>query len=482
MSNNLNIKKEAKKGVKWTSIASMFSALCQLGLLVLLARYLDSEDFGLMAIALFVINLSQMFIDMGVSNAIIHKQDISKKELDSLYWLNIFMGIGVFIILYFLSGIIASFYNEEKLRNVLIVISLSFLIQPIGAQFSVLLRKYLMFKEIAIRSIISQIFGFVVGVIGALAGWGVYALVASNLIITIVSTITLLIIGLRFHRPSLYFKMDNVKPFLSFGLFQMGEKIVNFLNHEADVLIVGKVLDVSTLGVYNIAKNFIIKPYQVFNPILTKIGFPLMAKLQHDPLGLKRVYKSMMEVLSYVNFPIFIYIAFFPQDVVELVFGPEWRDAIEPLRILSIYALFRSTMNPIGSLQLAKGRADLGFYWNLVQFMFLPITIYIGSFWGIIGVCVSLMSFQFLSFSSIGTIMLKRLSGMKEREYYSIFIFPLLLSLIISFSVSFIHFQDGFIGSGIARLLLYGTLIVVSIALTRKEMIKKYIFSKKTVQ
>src|SRR5690606_5350487 len=211
--------------------------------------------------------------------------------------------------------------------------------------------------------------------------------------------------------------VTDIRPYISFGLYQMGEKIINYFYHELVTLVVGKMLDVSYLGVYSITKSFVIKPFQVINPILTKVSFPIMAKVQNDNSSLRKIYKTMIEILSYINFPIFAYMFFFPEDIVTLVFGPQWMSAVEPLKVLAIYALLRSTMNPIGSLLLAKGKAGYAFYWNLAQFVLLPFFIYAGSFWGIIGVCVALVVFQSIPFATMGTLMVKRVCGMGEKEY-----------------------------------------------------------------
>ncbi|MGJ1436890.1 MOP flippase family protein [Sphingobacterium siyangense] len=473
----MNLKEAAKKGAKWTAIASLFSAICQLGLTAILARYLDSSAFGLMAIALFVINFSQFFIDMGISNVIIHKQDIKKNELDSLFWLNIILGLIIFLVIYLLSGEIASFYKDKALQNVLIVIATIFLIQPFGAQFSVLLRKYLMFKEIAIRTIVSQGIGFIAGIWLAMHGWGVYALVLSNVVTTLFSTITLIFAGYKVYKPKLHFNFKDIQPFMSFGMYQMGEKVVNYFNHEADTLIVGKLLDISSLGVYNIAKSFVIKPFQVINPILTKISFPIMAKVQDDDLALRKIYKGMIEALSYINFPIFAYMFFFPKDVVLLIFGHEWMAAIIPLKILSLYALLRSTMNPVGTLLLAKGKAGFAFYWNLVQFIFLPVFIYIGSFWGIIGICIILVVFQSIPFSITGTLMIKKICGMPEKEYYGSFIWPLFLTIlpVLAMELVVLFYSDYNTFAIIMRGGLFLALYFITVFIFRRKMVLSFL-------
>ncbi|MGH2623948.1 MAG: oligosaccharide flippase family protein, partial [Sphingobacterium sp.] len=128
----------------------------------------------------------------------------------------------------------------------------------------------------------------------------VYALVYSNLISSIISTILLLIFGLNRHKPKLIFSIKSLKGkgFFEFGLYQMGEKMLNYFSGNFDTLIIGKVLGMNALGLYNIAKTLSLKPYQILNPIITKVAFPLFAKVQDDVILLKRAYLKIVNLLS----------------------------------------------------------------------------------------------------------------------------------------------------------------------------------------
>ncbi|MDM1507658.1 oligosaccharide flippase family protein, partial [Myroides odoratimimus] len=314
--------------------------------------------------------------------------------------------------------------------------------------------------------IFAQLSGLVAGIALAILGYGVYALVYSTLINTVVGTLLVVLEGLKFHKPALYFSYQNVKTYMSFGLYQLGEKLMNYLNSDVDTLIIGKFVGVESLGVYSLAKNFISKPYQVINPILTKIGFPLMAKVQNDNHILQRFYKGIVTILSYINFPLHLFVFAFPELVVNIIFGDKWDQAIIPLKILALCYLLRSTMNPIGSLQLAKGKANYGFYWNLVQFLALPLVMYLSSFWGIIGICIGITLFQFVMFSVIGKVMVEKLCGLRIKEYYAIFIKPFVYCfisyLVTKLSLQIIEFDSiiiDFLYTGIVFISFYGIIV-----------------------
>lgn len=426
----MSLKEKAAGGVKWTAISAVTSTICQLALIAILARFLSKKDFGLMAIATFVIGFSQMFIDMGISNAIIYKKEVTHKQLSSLYWLNIISGCLIFLIMFLLAPYIATFYEEPKLKNVINIVALTFLIQPFGMQFAVLLQKDLDFKSLAIRDVGSKVLTLIVGSLLGYLGFGVFALAISNLVGVAVATFLLLVVGLKMHRPGFYFKYSEIKEFVSFGLFQMGEKIMNYFNSQIDSVIIGKFLGMEVLGTYNIAKNLVMRPPQIINPIITKVSFPVMAKIQHDIVKLKTIYLKTLNLMSSVNFPVFLFMAAFADPIVRLLFGDQWSEAIIVLQILSIYSLIRSTVNPVGSLQLAKGRADLGFYWNLILLLFVPLSIYAGSFWGVKGVCYAFLLLQIILSVPVWRFMIRPLCNATMLEYYQAFGKPGLIALL----------------------------------------------------
>ncbi|MCO5235647.1 MAG: MOP flippase family protein [Chitinophagaceae bacterium] len=472
----MNLVQKTRSGVRWTTISASIGATTQLLLMSVLARFLGKKDFGLIAIALFIINFSQLFIDIGISNAIIHKQDVSQKQLSSLYWSNVILGILLFGILFTISPLIAVFYKEPMLTNVIRSVGITFLIQPFGMQFATLLRKELHFKELAIRNIISRTIGLVTGISLGYFGFGVYALVYSTIVMSAIDMLLLTILGRRIHSPSFHLKISEIRPFLSFGMYQMGEKAINYINSDLDTLIIGKFLGVDALGIYSMAKNFVLKPFQVINPILTRVAFPVMAKVQDNIQKLKNIYLKMQNVLAFVNFPVFIFMFFYAEAVVLLIFGSKWLDAALPLRILSLYAMIRSTMNPIGSLQLARGRADQGFYWNLIQSGILFFTVYLGSRWGIIGVCITLAAVQVLLFVISWKAMVYPLCGASFLEFSRVFWEPLYISFlpaIIIFPFFHLFFQVSTFVEATIILSLYVMLLTIAHVFIKKSFLKE---------
>ena len=384
-----------------------------------------------MALVMVVIGFSQAFLDMGISNAIIHKQEIKKNQLSTLYWVNVLAGFLLFIIISALSPLVAEFYKEPELVELISIVGLTFIIQPFGQQFLVLWQKEMRFSEIAQIAIVNKFISLVVSVYLAYKGYGVYALVYGVLAGVIIQTAQFMYLGLKEHRPSFVFKLGEIKEFLSFGAYQMGEKTINYFNFQMDTILIGKLLGVEALGIYTIAKEIVMRPSQIINPIISKVTFPTMAKIQDDTVRLKNIYLKTINYLSSVNFPIYVFIFIFAHEIVIILFGEQWLDAVHIMQILAIWVAMRSTGNPVGSLLLAKGKANWGFWWNLAVLFYVPIGIYVGSTWGLIGISWALVFLTFpLGMLANWYFLVRNLCGAGFIKYHKEMLIPALISLL----------------------------------------------------
>jgi len=334
--------------------------------LAILARFLAPEDFGLMAILMVVIGFSQAFMDMGISNAIIQRQEISHSQLSSLYWLNIGAGILLSIVVLLLSPLIAVFFDEQRLIQPLIILSSVFIITSFGNQYRVIAQKALKFNLLAKIEVLSASASLAIAAWFAIQGWGVYALVYGMIARAATASALYLYIGLNeFHKPSLTYRHKELKGFFSFGMYQMAERSINYLSTNADKLLIGKLVSMNAVGFYNLAWQLIIFPVSKINPIVNKVAFPVYSKVQNDPVALNRYYSFNIKVLSIVTMPILAFLAHFSHEVVRVVFGEGWNETVELIPALAMIGILRALGNPGGAVILSQGRADVAFWWNL---------------------------------------------------------------------------------------------------------------------
>lgn len=426
----MSLKQNVISGVKWTSLSTIITTIIQLLQLSILTSFLEPDAFGLMALVMVIVGFSQAFSDMGISNAIIHKQDISHEQLSTLYWVNVIAGVILFLILIAVAPLVAKFYNESQLVNLIFIVALTFVIQPFGHQFSTLWQKNMRFYEVAIIDMVMKSFSLIISVCLAYKGFGVFALVYGTLGGVIIQTILYLYIGLKEYKPSFTFRLENIKEFLNFGLYQMGEKTLNYLNIQIDTILIGKFLGVEALGIYFVAKQIIMRVFQLFNPIIARVAFPTMAKIQNDINKLKNVYLKIINYSLSIIFPIYAFIFIFSNEIVNILFGEKYLESVYIMQILSIWGIFKSISNPVSFLLFAKGKANWSFWWNILLFFYMPIGIYIGNYWGLIGISWALVVLQIFLIIPAWYFLVKRLCNASFFEYHKEISIPLSLSFV----------------------------------------------------
>jgi lipopolysaccharide exporter len=391
----MSFKYQAAAGMKWTGLAAIFALGLQIGQVCVLARLLTPRDFGLMAMLSVVVGLAQVYADTGISNAIICQQNVTERQLSSLYWLNFAAGLAIYSLLYLASPLVAAFYHEPRLKSLLRLLIILFLLNPVGQQFQVLLQKELRFKALGLSDISSAGVGFLVAVTTAQLGYGVYALIWGSLSAAGTRSILLRIVGAKLHRIRLRFDWKDTRGFLSFGAYQMGERTISYLSSNMDKLIIGRLLGSDALGLYNLAWYLVVQPESRINPVVTRVVFPVFARLQGQPEALKQGFLKVLRMLSTVNFPALLGLAAVAPVLIPVMFGQKWLPAVGLVQILAFVSISRSIADPVGSLLLAKGRADLGFKWNLALFVLQSMGVAIGaSLNGVIGVAWSLLLLQ----------------------------------------------------------------------------------------
>lgn len=325
--------------------------LLQFAQLSVLARYLEPADFGLMAIMMVVIGFSQAFQDMGISNAIIQRQSITHTQLSSLYWLNIASGVVLSLIVLAISPFVADFYDEPRITGLMAILSSVFVLVAIGNQYRVLCQKELNFRAMEIINVVSTIAGLTVAIVLAVKGFGVLTLVVAMLTQAGLASALFLCVGLRrYHKPSLVYKHSELGGFYGLGLYQMGERSINYISANADKLLIGKLVGVNATGFYNLAWQLIIFPLARINPIVNKVAFPVYSKVQNDPAALNRYYSFNIKALSLVTMPLLAFLLFFSHEVVQIVFGDGWSASAELLPALTLVGIIKALGNPAGAI------------------------------------------------------------------------------------------------------------------------------------
>ncbi len=425
----MSLKNKTINGIKWTTLSMVITALLQFLQLALLTKFLNPSAFGLMSLVMVFVGFSQLFLDMGISNAIIHKQEINKNQLSSLYWLNILVGFLLFSIIAIIAPSVSHFYKEPQLKNLIWIVATTFIIQPFGQQFMTIWQKQMRFFEIAKIEITNKFIALVVSTYLAYLGYGVYSLAFGILSGVVCQTLLLLYIGLKDYCPSFVFNFRDIKEFLSFGTFQIAEKSINYLSAQIDTIMIGKLLGAESLGLYTVIKQLMEKTVLVINGILNKVNLPLFAKIQEDDIRIKNTFLKVLLILTFIQFPLLTTLYFYGYDIILFVIGNKWFGIDNIIKLFVFYSLFVVYGNPIGSLILAKGKANWSFYSNFISFIFnlLFMFIFITKF-GLNGALYSFIFVQIISLYPYWKFLVSKLITIGFFEYYSTFFRQIIIS------------------------------------------------------
>ncbi|MBN2569927.1 MAG: MOP flippase family protein [Deltaproteobacteria bacterium] len=424
----MTLKQKAVSGIKWTGVSMAVVTALQFITLAVLARYLAPFDFGLMGMIMVVMGFAQAFADMGISNAIIHRQDATRDQLSSLYWLNMLVGVLVFCIIWASTPLVVIFYREPRLYDLLHITAVIFLITPVAQQFQILLQKNLNFNGLAKIEMATALVNSTVSIGAGMASLGVYALVYGQLAGTIARVALLCGVGWRDWHPSLHFSRRDLKGYVSFGLYQMGERTVNYLSAHMDYIIIGRFLGPAALGFYTLAYQLVTFPLTKVNPVITKVIFPVFSIIQNDNESFRKGYVRVINYIAFITFPMLIGLFIVAPEFIILLFGERWVASAFVLQILCMVGLFKSLGNPVGAVLLAKGRADIGFYWNVFIMIIVGVAVIIGVNWGINGVAIAILLLQIPLFLIIQPIV-NRLIDLKMIQYLKPLFTPLVCSL-----------------------------------------------------
>lgn len=360
-----SLRVQAVRGVTWTGASTISTTLINYSRLLILARLLSPEDFGLIGMALIITNLGLAFSDMGLSHAIIWKQDADSEQLSTLYWANIMAGVSVFGLIVLAGPLVSIFFREPRLTGLITWAALIFPVTATGQQFHVLLRKNLRFRRLATIEIVSASAGALVAVTLAFLGHGVYSFIWGQLATSASGALLLASLGWREWRPRFVFKPGNLDGMISFGLNQMGQRALDIFSVNIDYIMVGRFLGPSALGAYTLAWQLMVEPMSRINPVLTRVAFPIFARKQDDVSALRRGYVELSKMMASIAFPVIVLAGAVAPALVPLVFGPKWNAAISLIEIFVLLGILRSLGSLLSPLILAIGRADVGFKLSL---------------------------------------------------------------------------------------------------------------------
>ncbi|MFL5920414.1 MAG: MOP flippase family protein [Gaiellaceae bacterium] len=374
-------------GMGWTGSSRVGSQIAQFVITAVLARLLVPADFGLVQMYVVFTGFAMLFVDLGFVGAIVQRKELDERHLSSAFWLNLGSSTAVAVLIAALSPAVAAFYGESQLVPLMIVAALNFIIAAPALVQIAQLRRALNFRFLAITEIVATVVSGVVAIAAAVAGLGVWSLVLLLLVAS--ATKTAILWFSSDWRPKRLVDRTAVRELWRFGGNLIGSYTLSYWARNADNLLIGKVLGLTTLGLYSRAYNLMLLPVQQPSAIATNVMFSSLSGIQEDRKRVKRAYLRAVGLIAALTFPVLTGLLVLSDRFISVVYGEKWLDAAPLLSVLCIAGIVQSVQLTSYWLYGSQGRPDLLFRWNLISFPCVIASFFVGLHWGALGVTIA---------------------------------------------------------------------------------------------
>lgn len=380
------------KGIAWLLGSRAWYQLIHFFVSIILARLLIPEDYGLLGMALVFTNFLITLSDFGLTSAIVQKMEISEEQLSSIFWFDIFVGIGCACILTLASPLIATFYSEPRLTMILGVLSLNFILLNGNVVPFAQAQKTLQFGKITKINAIAVLMSGLISIVAAYFGLKVWALVLQTLSS---SLILLFLFWVKSgFRPKFHFRWQDLKGIWQYSINLLGFSVTNYFSRNADYMIVGHFLGSAPLGLYTLAYNLMLFPISNLVGVINQAVFPALAKLQDVPEKIADAYIKSCQYLGFLTIPSMAGLAILSKEAILSIYGPKWLESSSVLSLLCLVAIFQPFTSLVGVVFLARGFTKWLFRWSLVVTPIMIVSFLLGINWGIKGVATGYLIAQ----------------------------------------------------------------------------------------
>jgi O-antigen/teichoic acid export membrane protein len=365
-----DLKQKAVRSGVAKLIGQALNFILRIAFLTIMARLLNPEDFGLVAMVAAVTGVYSVFSTGGLSYATIQKATITDEQISTLFWINLLIGALLACLCLATAPVLVTFFKEPRLFWITVTTAAGFIFNAAAVQHTALLQRGLRFVAITVVEILSQLAGVVVGIGMAVAGFGYWALVASTIVQPAIALICVWVITPWV--PGLPRCNVGISSMLRFGGTVTLNYLVVYVAYNLDKILVGRFWGANILGLYGRAYQLINIPTQSLNLAIGGVAFSALSRLQDDPPRLRSYFLKGYSLANSLTLPTTMFCALFADDIILVALGPKWIDAISIFRFLTPTVLTFGIINPMGWLLQSTG---LQMRSLKIAFVIAPLTI-----------------------------------------------------------------------------------------------------------
>lgn len=381
---NNSLASAASRGGAITIATQAIKIIVHFASVIVLARLLPAEAFGLVAIVLAIVGASDILRDLGLSTAAIQAPELKQQQASNLFWLSTGMGGMLAAIVCALAHPIAAIYGEAELVGIVLAISPVYLLNGITTQFRAQMIRDLRFRAIAVTDVVPVVLGLSSAIVGALLGIDYWALVLQQLVIAAVNVAAT--VWLARWRPGKFSRRVGTRELVSFGLSVTGSQLLGYLGRNADVAIVGFIGSPAIAGAYSRSYQLVMSPITQVSMPMTKVAMPILSRVFHQGGDRQRYLVKAQMFACYCTATIYFLGFGQAEALVAVALGDGWEIAIPLFQALCAGGAFRAMQQVSYWGYLAAGLPNKQLVIFAVAQPLIVIGMLIGTVWGAPGV------------------------------------------------------------------------------------------------
>jgi len=376
------------KAILWDFGGNVLHYFLSFFLSIILARLLMPSDFALIGMVMAIISVSNVFVDVGLGNALIQAKNVEDVHYSSIFWINFLISLILLCLLYYFSTDIANYYDSgyDGLEELIRVLSFTFPILGFSGIYRNILKKNIQFKTLAKINISSSFLSSIIAIFFALNDYGVWSLVIQTYVFNF-SGLCLLIYITKWY-PKLIFKFNKIKSMWDFGKKIFAVALIDSIYQKLDIFVIGKIYSPSILGFYSRAKSLDSLIGNFTSNSLSSVLFSVLSKNQDSKVATKEIVIKFFNITSYISIFLGGLLYVTSTDLVKLMFGFKWLDTVPIFKIMVLTTFFLPLNSILISAIKGLGKSTLllrlemlgkliiipvyviGFKFGLVQFLY----------------------------------------------------------------------------------------------------------------
>lgn len=435
-----SLKQKTISGVSWSFAENVLVRGTNFIIGIVIARILSPTEYGLIGLLGVFLAISQLFIDGGLTTALIRTKNPSEKDFSTVYLINILLSVFFYFLLFFCAPVIADYYDQPLLRPLIRVLSLTLVIASIASIQGTILTIRVDFRTKTLISISASLISGLTGLLCAYKGWGVWALVAQSVISTTVISVLSLILVHWF--PKLRFSKASFQKLFSFGSKKLLASFISIAYENTYNLVIGKRFGVRDVGLFSRANQFPGVINQTLINSFNRVAFPILSRIQDEDQRLISIYERYIQAFCFLAFPILMGLCGCARPIISLLLKDRWLDCAPYMQLICLSLLPNGIIIINLNLLYVKGRSDLLLRMEVIKKMIMFAVMFVAMFFGMKALCLSLIlnGWIDLYFSSYYTkkILGYRLSQ-QLKAVFPYFLLSLFVLALSSFFTVLIH-------------------------------------------